>query len=99
MDGTIIVVPDEVDTLMQMLLANIQNDLTEARNRYTEIAEGKKQIDGKSNASLITATELNLEKTTAVYETLEKLLIYIGDASQEVRDKDNEMSGQLLAGS
>jgi hypothetical protein len=99
MGGTIDVRHDEVYTLVQTLIANMQNDIaSEAQTRYSGIVESKERVDGATNASLIHAANLNLEKTAALCETLEKLLIYISDASQQLRAKDEEMSGQIAGG-
>ena len=95
MDGTFHVVYDEVDTLVQRLITNTQNDMAEARNRYTTIAEEIKRVDGRTNASLLAAIELNHNKTEVLCQTLEKLLIYINTASEQLDENDSEMAADL----
>ena len=99
MDGTILVNYDEVTTLTQALRTNMQSDiLTESQNRYSDIAEAVKRVDGAANAGLITTTELTHQKTAAVCEALEKLITYVQEASQDLQDNEREMAGEIQAG-
>lgn len=96
MDGTIIVNYDEVYALADTLSTNIQSDiLNESKNRYTDVMETIKRVDGSTDASFIAAAELNEQKTAAVCETLQRLITYIKTASQELQQEENEMAGQL----
>jgi len=97
MIGTIIVNHGEVSTLTQTLIANMQSDVVgEARNRFKGIAEEKMRVDGATNASLLTAIEYNIEKTADVCQALERLLLYIRGASEQLHAGDTQMASELV---
>lgn len=99
MDDTIKVNFDNVYQTIGELREHLDtNVLNAADSQYKEIEAMLEQVDGATNAKLITTMQMNHEKTVMVANTLQKLLLLIETATQEMQKEDQYLSEQLGTG-
>lgn len=96
MDRTIYVNFPVVYAKINELRARLDADVIAAsESQLVQTTNMLSQVDGETNGEMITAMNMNKEKTVLCAQTLRKMLDFIENAAHAVQAEDQQLSAQL----
>ena len=76
----------------------LQNEIRDMDSNYRHIQAGLQQMDSRTNAVLMEAVVENQNKARVTAESLQRLLVFIENATREVELEEQELTRMYNAG-